>query len=192
MAITHISRKTGPTLQAIIRKLNKNALKKHILNTTGLKSNVNYSFRNLPDPNFNVNANANRPKFLSIMSFNRGIPYGKNGYKPKTKTTARGRALAIQKRVLNAIHNFLTKPHRKIINNLGSFRTVTGARTISPRRSAMAAVFGNPNLANRMYTVGTGRSMSKNKNRLRVGKQVMGIFNKHAENYLNKLGKQPR
>jgi hypothetical protein len=184
--MAHLSRQVNPALQAILGSIkNRTALNKHIYNTTGLKGGgSNYEIRNVP--------RIGNEKNIYLWSYNKPIPYGKNGYKVKTKTTKRQRLLAIQKRVLNAIHNYLTKPHRKIIGNLESFRTVTGARTISPRRSAMAAVFGNPNLANRMYTVGTGRSISKNKNRLRVGKQVMGIFNKHAANYLNKLEKQPR
>jgi hypothetical protein len=189
--MAHLSRQVNPTLQSILGSIkNRNALKKHILNTTGLKGGgTNYNIRNVSRIG---NENGTGPKNIYLWSYNKPIPYGKNGYKPKTKTTKKQRLIAIQKRVLNSVRNFLTKPHRKIIGNLESFSVVTGARTISPRRAAMAAVFGNKNLMNRTYTVGTGRSKSKNKNRLRVGKQVVNAFNKAAARYLNNLAAQPR
>ncbi len=193
MVLTHVYLRVNPTLQKILGSIkNREQLKKHIFNTTGLKmgnaGNSNYNIRNVSREN---NVNGSGPKIISLHSYNRGIPHGKNGYKPKVKTTARGRALAIQKRVLNAIHNYLTKPHRKIVGNLGSFRVVTGARTISPRRSAMASVFGNENLMSKIYTAGTGRNMSKNKNRLRSGKKIVEVFNKAAANHLRNLAAKP-
>ena len=187
--MSHLSRQVNPKLQAILGKLNRNALKQHILNTTGLKGGgVNYNIRNVSRIG---NENGTGPKNIYLWSYNKPIPYGKNGYKVKTKTTKKQRLIATQKRVINAIHNFLTKPHRKIIGNLESFRTVTGARTISPRRSAMAAVFANPNLTRGMYSLSTGRNMNTNKNkRLPTGKKVVAMYNTAAANYLRNLAAQ--
>jgi hypothetical protein len=190
--MSHLHRQLNPKLQAIIGSIkNRKELEKHILNTTGLKGGgSNYNIRNVLRI-INENGNGNGPKNITMWSYNKPIPYGKNGYKVKTKTTKKQRLVGTQKRVLNAIHNFLTKPHRKIIGNLGSFRTVTGARTISPRRSAMASVFGNPNLTRRMYGLSTGRNMNTNKNkRLPTGKKVVAMYNTAAANYLRNLAAQ--
>jgi len=185
--MAHLSRQVNPALQKILGSIkNREKLKKHIFNTTGLRSNVNYNIRNVSRI-VNENGTVSGPKNIYLWSYNKPIPYGKNGYKIKTKTTKKQRLIATQKRVLNAIRNYLIKPHRKIVGNLGSFRVVTGARKISPRRSAMASVFGNQNLMRKIYTAGTGRKMNNNKKRLSSGKQVVELFNKAAANYLKHL-----